>query len=842
MPDAISYLVEYLQRAHSDTYDIKSHEGWTHFIPVLARDLSPNQGWKIHISVDVPLFPATMALVGDWLCSNSILWKACRSLEAASALCSVPTPLSQVGKLITIYPRDDQHAEELATFLYERLKGIPGPVVPSDIRFRPDGPVYFRYGAFKGSYMYDLKTAAKVPYITRPDGQRVPDARKVGLPHPEWQPLLSVLATDHSSDLSQAESQGHAGLFGRNIEVLDALRQSAKGGVYFCQSEGRRVVLKEGRHGTTPGMTGTDTITRIKNEYACLSQLAATHVAPQPYDLFMAEGNIYLLMEFLEGRTLRAVVEALNYTGEENSDSIRTICQHLIRLVQIVHQNGIRIRDLTPNNIMVTGSECRLVDLELAFRLDGDESPFRGYTFGYIPVGQQASPRVAETYDYYSLGKVLLFILLGFDVVNLADLTSLRRLNKYPDLQDLFDLAYSWVSDFNDPTTTDLAISRPLDQRESQATVAQKLLNDATWDAEYLWPSPENSLFSPVCLYSGSTGVAWFCYQAYLAIRDPGLLHGAKQLVDWALSRHPFIPGETHSGLFFGHGAIPLLMGMIHAAAPELYDADAIMNQLLPLLVNGNGGYDVTHGLSGIGIAAALVASMTPQVSNELFDQLEAVALQVISDVQAQPEDLTNGFAHGLAGVGYFLTLLYSKTHWSRLADVVDSIARQLLANKIVASDGVFFWPKSSNDDKVWTHWCHGSSGIGTFFLSAGHIFSNDTFRDAGIRAAEGIARHHGFGSLSLCHGFPGDLDFILDVIRDYPSTELLDYKRHMLNKLECTLDIKHSSDKTFLWPRDGGTQIAPSFMTGYVGIHSMLLRARNPEVPRMCGVLVEEK
>lgn len=304
------------------------------------------------------------------------------------------------------------------------------------------------------------------------------------------------------------------------------------------------------------------------------------------------------------------------------------------------------------------------------------------------------------------------------------------------------------------------------------------------------------------------------------------------------MNRHPFVAGTHPSGLFFGYGAVPLVMSALQRSHPDLYALEDIVNMILALLEDGGSGYDVTHGLAGIGIAANIVASMIPEVSYTINLQLEPVALEILDYLEYQAQDLPYGFAHGLAGIGYFFLLLYANTDWSWAAEAADKIAHQILDVKIITPDGSYAWPKGRTDATVWTHWCHGSAGIGTFLLSAGHILSEETFRVAGLWSATGIARHHGFGSISLCHGFPGDLDFILDVMKEYPSNDFSAFKDRSLTILQSTVDPHHSTDRIWLWPSEGGTQLAPSLMTGYVGVHSMLLRAKYPNIPRLCGLL----
>lgn len=250
---------------------------------------------------------------------------------------------------------------------------------------------------------------------------------------------------------------------------------------------------------------------------------------------------------------------------------------------------------------------------------------------------------------------------------------------------------------------------------------------------------------------------------------------------------------------------MPLLMSILRSADPNLFAAEDIANLILTLLSADCGGLDVTHGQAGIGIVAVYIASIIPEIAPIIMDKLLPLGHSVARHLNSPSSQQLYGFAHGLAGIGYFFLLLYMNTNWAWAGEVAGSIAHQLLGSKVISPDGTYMWPKSPDDSTVWTHWCHGSAGVGTFLLSAGHALENEDFRDAGLSTAVGIARHRGFGSLSLCHGFPGDLDFILDVMKTYPSSDFDCYKERVLTTLQATANrVPFNGNSVWLWASEG--------------------------------------
>jgi hypothetical protein len=87
--------------------------------------------------------------------------------------------VSQVGKFITVYPKDEQESLDLAAELHLRTSRFSGPRVPSDRRFRPNSLVSYRYGGFATTTRYDAD-AVRVPSIVGPHGSLETDVRQPG--------------------------------------------------------------------------------------------------------------------------------------------------------------------------------------------------------------------------------------------------------------------------------------------------------------------------------------------------------------------------------------------------------------------------------------------------------------------------------------------------------------------------------------------------------------------------------------------------------------------------------------------------------------------------------------
>ena len=141
------------------------------------------------------------------------------------------------------------------------------------------------------------------------------------------------------------------------------------------------------------------------------------------YDVGEAEGITYLVMELIEGESLRKV--SLRH---DLQNSLRLAIQVCTALEQ-AHAQGVIHRDLKPENIMVTPAQnAKLMDFGLARRVDTPQMTEEGSivgTFAYIAPeiigGGQASPQS----DLYALGLILYEMTTGQPAYSGQDLLTI---------------------------------------------------------------------------------------------------------------------------------------------------------------------------------------------------------------------------------------------------------------------------------------------------------------------------------------------------------------------------------------------------------------------------------
>jgi Tol biopolymer transport system component/predicted Ser/Thr protein kinase len=100
---------------------------------------------------------------------------------------------------------------------------------------------------------------------------------------------------------------------------------------------------------------------RFEREAQTLASLSHSHICPV-FDVGRQEGTDYIVMEYIEGRTLADRLRR----GALPPDEVLRIAMEIADALDSAHRQGIVHRDLKPGNIMLTTSGAKLLDFGLA--------------------------------------------------------------------------------------------------------------------------------------------------------------------------------------------------------------------------------------------------------------------------------------------------------------------------------------------------------------------------------------------------------------------------------------------------------------------------------------------
>ncbi|MFI7131772.1 class III lanthionine synthetase LanKC [Nonomuraea sp. NPDC050153] len=341
---------------------------WCYFAPGNEPPL-PAQGWKIHVSARVEDAEQAIAAVWDYCVPRRIAFKFLRGAPVLVMVNSKAASRASSGKLITVYPRDEDQLELVLKELDELLRDVEGPYILSDLRYGA-GPLFVRYGGFAERHCLS-GSGERVLAVEDGDGRLVPDVRGATFSVPPWTTLPGFL----EPHLAARNAVTTAGL---PYRVESVLHFSNGGGVYLARDTrtDERVVLKEARPHAGLDAAGRDAVTRLRHERDILRRLSGLPAAPALRDYFTLGEHDFLVQEFVDGTPLqRRLVQRYPLTRADRTEpdladytawAVETL-ESVERAVESLHERGVVFGDLHPDNILLTADgRVALIDYEVA--------------------------------------------------------------------------------------------------------------------------------------------------------------------------------------------------------------------------------------------------------------------------------------------------------------------------------------------------------------------------------------------------------------------------------------------------------------------------------------------
>ncbi len=734
----------------------------------------------------------TLELVCAQLIPAGVPFKVAKTMGVLHALNEGRLGASQVGKFITVYPATDRQANEVATLFQERLAEVEGPAVPTD--FPLGGPVYTRYGGFN-PILRRNRLGHIEKFIRSSSGDLVRDSYEAPPTKPDE--VKWPFSTRQFGDAGRASSNSGLLLHGTYL-VTGVLKAATKGIVLeaIClrdQGDVRACVLKEARAHTVSDELGRDARDRLRRQLSVGRKLRDVAGIVIPIEYFEMDEHGYLVSERAPGNPLAVAPVPLHARSRTEREHARRILLSLCRTVRAMHSRGVAHRDVTPNNMVVTGDgEVTLVDLELAWEATDPERPFYEGTPGYVAPEQVDRTDIADPFssDRYSIGAVAAHLFTALDprlldrgseeqVIRrlmahsgvderLAGVTA-RLLSSDPTRRPGLHALEAALAEWSLSLPTGLSIPTP----ELVASAASGLFTHSESDSSGLWISsvthtkdrnqpPDYDVFRSC--YRGIAGALYLIARlskgGIRTIPDERVA----QLTDWLL-RHEATPDDQMPGLHFGEAGVAVAICEL-VSAGRLTGGDWL-DPYLDEALNGPLDWpDLTHGAAGQGLAALICASLlgkpnlnlaARRCAQHLIDTQEADgSWRMPQGVEGMSGKKLTGFAHGVAGIAYFL-LSYGATADELEADRAAERALRWLADHARPTPGGgMCWPTEAGGTDVWHWWCHGGPGIALAFLRAFATTGQSRYEELVRGALDALPRNLSVPNLTQCHGLAG--------------------------------------------------------------------------------------
>ncbi|MDI5974890.1 lanthionine synthetase LanC family protein [Amycolatopsis magusensis] len=670
----------------------------------------PLQGWKIHVSARPVTLGQTVELVLPVLLAAECEFSVVRS---ARVLRELNAGDAATGHALTVHAADEV-AVRLIADLATALTGLAAPEVTAARRFRPDAPVYYRFGSFTPQFRVDEYGEFEA-VVRGPGGEVVPEAAG----SPPWV----------HDPFPRTDPVAETGRIGRYRVI-----SGPHGNVYRALGvSGDPVVVKRARAFVGEDDEGIDLRWQLRNERRVLQALAGVDGVPSLLDHFRIEENEYLVTTDAGDRSL-AEAGPVRRVGP--------LAAHLVGVLDAVHARGVVVRDLSPKNVVLGDRGCTLVDFGTS-RYDGYQLP--GWTPGYSVPDQCTDRAAVPEDDYFSLGATLFFAATGLDPVT-ADPDPLRNLDRTL-------LAYRRVESGGlvprllslDPAQRTAAVAdvragrrRRAPQRTSGGPEITPELLESAIDctvAECVRHAEELVETEPLAtnVYRGTAGIGMEL------LHHTGGEAVARELARWTVERPP--PAPPPNGLFSGRTGTALFLATAGLPQPTL--------ELAP-----DEGQDYVHGAAGIGIGHLLLQSVAERSEN--FTIADECARLLLTDTGTE-----RGYARGHAGIAAFLLAHHRATGDPATGSAAIRLF-DLLRTEVAERTGVL--RRRTAPARAATWW-EGMAGLIPPLLAAARAYGDTRYLDLakeGARACLTAAPR--VPSVCQSHGLAGIGETLVDV------------------------------------------------------------------------------
>ncbi|MFF7631940.1 lanthionine synthetase LanC family protein [Kitasatospora sp. NPDC008050] len=688
--------------------------------------------------------------------------------------------------------------------------------------------------------------------------------------------------------------EGGAVLIGDRYALTTAVRHGSNGGVFLGTDTrtGDPVVIKQALAHIEVDRAGTEARTALRHEARLLGELAGLGLTARPLGLIEQADSLLLVREHLPGQPLGSWVAARLTPGGAPGvpwEQAGPMALALVGLLARVHAHGLVLRDLSPENVLVTpqaqGPRLHLIDLELACAAGtvagaagtpGYRAPEQTAAGGWPPAARGSRP-AAPAADLFALGGLLFLLATGHDpllpeapgrpvperlgrwlALAAREGDTARRLApavlglraEQPGGRWTLDRLRELLAGVRAAAPAGAPAGPPPEQVDR---VLDRVLLDglrqlaasATWRrSDRLWPSvPAGQHTDPCTVQHGAAGVLALLARA---LRQPGLLPAeprsaveltARRAAQWIERRCAAEPLALPGRHFGRSGAAWALLDAAEALGdPALAERARRLAAPVPPHWPGPSHRPdpaICHGAAGAGFLRLRLGEAEAALT--IARGLLAVAEEeAYGTVRTVPEDVDSsltgrthlGHAHGVASVGAFLLAVHQATG-DRASLAGAERAAHALAATARRGGTAARWQRSAGEPPGvrLAHGCSGSLGVGSFLVRLWQQTGDPALRELTVAAGLAVLDGRRHSATGACPGLAGNGDYLLDLARATGEPRFSAGARELAELIAARATLQ---DGLLVLPDGTGTGCAAGYGTGTAGQLAFLLRLRH--------------
>lgn len=279
-------------------------------------------------------------------------------------------------------------------------------------------------------------------------------------------------------------------------EILKSIGEGGMANVYLAEDTilNRKVAIKVLRGDLE---SNDKFIRRFQREAKAVSDLSHPNIV-EVYDVGEEEGQHYIVMEYIDGRTLKQLIQK---RGALTVAEVIDIMTQLTDGLSAAHEAYIIHRDIKPQNIMILDNGMiKITDFGIAMTMNATQLTQTNSVMGsvhYLPPEQASGHTATTKSDIYSAGILMYELLTGsvpFKGDNAVEIALKQMKERIPSIRKQNPLIPQSIENIVLKSTAKNPKNRYDDIKEMNQDLQHALDEDKKNEIKYKYPYPESEL------------------------------------------------------------------------------------------------------------------------------------------------------------------------------------------------------------------------------------------------------------------------------------------------------------------------------------------------------------